>query len=841
MSAKTPVGRLTKATKTHRILGIQPDDFIVVINYDAGAKRTASTEAVKETVNIFVTKVPCYALAVQRGVVAAGEITINQQAQMDKALELAGTEAIKKKVDNMALGGIRDQWKKYIHGEGLDPLHFDHLERLPINYMYVGRQKPAVTFFVDDDDDPTHQVTADVTVVAMPGGVVGGQSADLGLRYITETGTTLEEPIDQMQVEEIFSGQDAILRPSMPREIDISQMTNLKVIGAKLVGSCNLNEDGIYVSEVLAMLEVLYPGTFVGGATGVSIGTPQAERKRIAWSGCIRLEADIQLYLAKQGVPLLVLPADLGASANAVSDFLAGMISEARGFAEPPGGARRAWQQTENFANQGHLRKMYMLAEDEGQWNLFRDAAANVVCVPGQGQVLLNFGPALDGAIDRALSHGDASRLSGDSKLNAGQMMDILMCAKEATCGYIMPTTAAHQAAQQAAAAGAGGKTVVTIAAPDTSGSEHEIRTRQHAIAAAQDLLSTPAQVRELAVLAELAKSSDHAALSVALQSASDNIVRLVCVGDDMQKTLHGSVDASVADKVGIIRGGRGRAHERAVTGKDYAVAPTLGKALACVRNADLLGVNLGHLAGHPDFTHSRENPLKGFAECKDSPKALSVLSAAFSTLTQAWCLAMPAHSAQIVTFVARLCAKINEAISDGAGWPALSVWYRDLLRRNDKQTTKFLLREATEYRAPPNPEWIEERDTKYNILLASAISKAQAAAAAKAAMAEVSAKRADDCKKMENQIVELKRSIAKSRTEPKGNHDKPNPKVNKPSSGAASSSEAGKGEWDGKSRDEQRKFLLNTMGMKDGKYPCTIHHTKSKGPCTRTDCRFYH
>jgi hypothetical protein len=209
-------------------------------------------------------------------------------------------------------------------------------------------------------------------------------------------------------------------------------------------------------------------------------------------------------------------------------------------------------------------------------------------------------------------------------------------------------------------------------------------------------------------------------------------------------------------------------------------------------------------------------------------------------------------HAVQITAFCGRLSEFVRAKIDEGAEWPALSVWYKELMRRVDSQRRQYELKESSVLRTPPDVDWVEDRSTRYSVNLSSAVARTSGQQAAREEARKVADANAAETKKMEKDLIDLKRQLAARK------NDKPDPKKARPDPRKARPDPqktvtppppAGVGEYDGRSRKEQERHLMSTIGMKIvngvNKYPCIFNFTTSKQQCHNhakpEDCKGHH
>ena len=145
--------------------------------------------------------------------------------------------------------------------------------------------------------------------------------------------------------------------------------------------------------------------------------------------------------------------------------------------------------------------------------------------------------------------------------------------------------------------------------------------------------------------------------------------------------------------------------------------------------------------------------------------------------------------------------------------------------------------------RAPPDLEWITDRHSKYAIVLNQSVTETMGAssgrAAAEAAMQGGDPTLAAAIKKMDG-LAKVVESLRLAQSAPKlkgaptppakrqlGREDEPPAKHKK------EAPVAGVGDWDGRSKRAQIAHLNETVGKKDGKFPCLFHFTPGR------TCRF--
>ena len=73
--------------------------------------------------------------------------------------------------------------------------------------------------------------------------------------------------------------------------------------------------------------------------------------------------------------------------------------------------------------------------------------------------------------------------------------------------------------------------------------------------------------------------------------------------------------------------------------------------------------------------------------------------------------------------------------------------------------------------RTPPDVDWVEDRSTRYSVNLSSAVAKSSGQQAAREEAKKVADANAAETKKMEKDLIDLKRQLAARK------HDKPEPK----------------------------------------------------------------
>ena len=844
------LGRLVVAPKATRDPKIEKGDHIVVV---AHAKpQSGQGDGESESVDLFVTNVKAYALAVQRAVVCGDAATneVKRDALMARAHVPQG---ILSGTDTKTLGRIMPQhWRAELLGEGLQPISEADLDVAMSCDELIGKVGWA--------EEPRWD--ADGVFKVSKVRVVLSKGHGEGLIKMTWTdcagGTACEEH-GLCYVSSIFTADanapapQAPVQPQAPpagqrrAQVDIGMFETVVHFCTKLPLSSKLAVGDAPAADLDELLDVLRAVLPEACDTLASVDPANTrERKRICQKAMIQVDAKLQIHCRKTASTVFMPARDSEWTIAQVTARLQALLWG------PPGSAGYPSANVNNIDKTKHPRLFELRKHvSEGEWNGFMDKALIKLMDADTRANTTRTSVIALGKVERAIARGGAQYTAekiaaGTVLMDGDSLYDLLEAASE-NAGLPQPVAAnAPPAANaQQAAANVPQQPVINVMQPDFGGTDGEQRIRQIILSTASKVFNDPSERRALEQMADAAVNAP-ANLYSQLSAAPERVQRLLLSGEESARAINGQIGTEVSTQIGIVRGVLDRRMEKAFTGTEQHSSPRIKAVLKKVR--------LGNIAGSAlcafldvDGKWSHDDPLQAFAELD---RGNEKFFAAVNRLGHAWGLAQPQHAAQITAFCGRLSEFVRARIDEGAEWPSLSAWYKELMNRVDSQRRQYELKESSVLRIPPDVSWIEDRSTRYSVALSSAVSRTVGQRAAREEAKKVADANAAETKKMEKELVDLKRALAARK------NDKPDPKKNKidpkkqdPKKTVTPPPPAGVGEFDGRSRKEQEKHLMSTIGMKPvngvNKYPCIFFFTASKPQCHNhakpEDCKGHH
>ena len=839
------LGRLVTAPKGVREPKVDKGDTVVVIAHSKPQGGSADGE--EEAVDIFVTKIRAYALAVQRAVVCGANATneVKRDALMARAHEPEGIHSVNTKT----LGKILPQgWRAELLGEGARPLAEADLDAVKSCDDLVGKagwaEEPRW------DSDGVFKATK-VRVELSKGQIEG----TVKLTWKDSAGATACETHGHCFVSSIFT-PDSAPDPTQGQSggqqrqlVDVGGFEAVEQFCSKLPKSSKLTGGDDPKADLGELLDVLRAVVPDACETLASVDPANArERKRVCQKAMIQVDAKLQIHVRKTANPVFMPARDSDWSVAQVTARLQALLwgpPGSEGYA-PPNGINSI--DPNKHPRLFHLRKNV----PETEWHVFMDKALDKLLEPAMRASTTRSSVTALGKVERALERGGAQFTAakiadGQVLLDGDALYDLLEAASESAglpqvaSANAQPTSANRQQVMTSATQ----QPVINVMQPDFSGSDGEQRIRQIILSTAVNVFNDPSESRALGLIAEAAVNAPANLYSL-LGDAPARVQRLLLSGEESSRALNGQVGPEVSTQIGIIRGVLDRRMEKAFVGSEQHSSSRVKAVLKKVRLGNIAGASLCAFLDI-DAKWSSDDPLQAFAELD---RGNEKFFAAVNRLGHAWGLAQPQFAVQITAFCGRLSEFVRSQIDQGAEWSALSVWYKELMRRVDSQRRQYELKESTVLRAPPDVDWVEDRSTRYSVDLTSAVAKTSGQRAAREEAKKVAEANAAETKKMEKDLIDLKRQLAARK------HDKPDPKKARPDPKRPDTQKtvtppppAGVGEYDGRSRKEQEKHLMSTVGTKIvngvSKYPCIFHFTKSKPKCHNDakpdDCKGHH
>ena len=290
------LGRLVTAPKGVREPKVDKGDTVVVIAHSKPQGGSADGE--EEAVDIFVTKIRAYALAVQRAVVCGANATneVKRDALMARAHEPEGIHSVNTKT----LGKILPQgWRAELLGEGARPLAEADLDAVKSCDDLVGKvgwaEEPRW------DSDGVFKATK-VRVELSKGQIEG----TVKLTWKDSAGATACETHGHCFVSSIFT-PDPAPDPTQGQSggqqrqlVDVGGFEAVEQFCSKLPKSSKLTGGDDPKADLGELLDVLRAVVPDACETLASVDPANArERKRVCQKAMIQVDAKLQIHVRK--------------------------------------------------------------------------------------------------------------------------------------------------------------------------------------------------------------------------------------------------------------------------------------------------------------------------------------------------------------------------------------------------------------------------------------------------------------------------------------------------------------------------------------------------------------
>ena len=812
---------MARLTKKSPQLKLAKNDYVVVVAYlrtvtENDGRRGGETIIEKTT--LYATAVEADARIVQRYSFKPPTSSDERVALM-KAMRSGVTENLSD-LSNAELHGIHAKYESELHGLNQPALTLSDV----VDAGGGGTLPRVVVSKMHKVENGGLRITSKAVEVSITNKLDG--TCDLAWQW--DDGSQATDNWTNVEVELTF---DITLAESETREGSLLEL----IVGADTPHALIVQQHcartagraaeggSMPVSDMLAIAKALFPAML---DERLGQRPSQKKKKDAAQYFLSLLNEELASAVRVKGEPFII-PADAAGSASAIAALVRSFNSKGSGLSAGPSPA--AWPRCHAIWKRAVDQESFDVAVSEC---MAACLSGNMLdTVRRHSRSMLN---ELERKLTAVGTRGSAAAV--EAYAGNGAVADDLMDA-EAVIAMVFDMLAPQGTAgisdtQQSSVA-----PTVTLATPDLSGTQAEITERTTMKAVADHVAADSRLLQEL----DLIESTPREELGAAVRSASAPIQRLLLAGDQVDKALIGRANARVVDFVVSTRNALLKQYQRAFTNSRTEPEPLLAGALKTVLAGLLGALNPHHLLGQAGVGFTRSTPLKAFEGDSDA----NAKFAQFVTqLQKAWSLAMPEHTSQVICFCAALSEEVAIVRAKGGTWADLGKWYYAIFREVDRAAEQYLTeRHAAVRRAPPDLEWITDRHSKYAIVLNQSVTETMGAssgrAAAEAAMQGGDPTLAAAIKKMDG-LAKVVESLRLARSAPKlkgaptppakrqlGREDEPPAKHKK------EAPVAGVGEWDGRSKRAQIAHLNETVGKKDGKFPCLFHFTPGR------TCRF--
>lgn len=820
---------------------------------------------------------------VQKRIVLGASASLDMREAADAIVAAAQSYV----ASNADLGAIEDQWRKLFLGENLPALTLEDIGAAttspPVPHPLVGRTITVDLPYFGDSGIALGE--REVTISQ-------GEDQDTFILSFSVDGKAEQETVDRVFLDEIARGvaPDATAPAPAPApppaaaglslgpapaeqylRVDISDFTLVQqALGSLAIAGAVSTADMWHIGHVT------HPAIVAQGGAAPTPKRKHQLSERVA----DRIEDGLSAHLQSAGIPSLVVPASLGTAA-AVAAYLNPLISGQRVGTQrlhtgppppPPPDPFAAFPRVKVIKDK--LSKS--IAEFTDGMNRILDVAPHLdnprMRAALRGQQLAEFGE-LERAFEELGGEATPAALAAASppnQMGADALLHMYMnlihkwnaAQRRGGSGSTQP-----QRSQQPSGSVGNAWSVasnqpvvqhVQVARHDSSGTELEQRERHNIMLAAQAVSCSQSDSSFIANLSVLSATNASQVRVKAAQGSSD-IQRLLLSGYEPHKALDSHVAPSLVAAVGDLRGTILREISNSWGGEGFA--PTSGqtkqiKHLLAGRHAMLdYHALLGKTGGS-----TIDDPLKPF---KSDPHADKFYPSAVSSETHLWSLCAPEYQVAIVAFQTKRSEIVREAREQEVEWDSISEWDRDVRRKMDQVAEKYATRESLLRRGSPELKWLTDMSFKHNVTLAGKVSQALAIKATREAAEKRQLERdvADKAeqKRLQEEMNSLRKQLkaiddraAKRPRIGEGEGGKGKGAKGKGAGGRGNGGGRGGGgagdpdasdkSWGGRSRKDQQRHLLSSIGMKDGKYPCLFHFTEGR-TCTKSaaECKGHH
>ena len=502
-----------------------------------------------------------------------------------------------------------------------------------------------------------------------------------------------------------------------------------------------------------------------------------------------------------------------------------------------------------------------------GQADDFRAKAVCLVCESEQQKVALEDHDIFEALLAEWMASGlenfqeaSLAALAAGPAMSATDAACFIVRCKSAKQAALARTT---QAAQVPTPAAANPPMSIFIRAPVDGAKEEGTEDSATAVAAAAQRIAASREqtgvLNGLARIAELdASPTGLASLTRELDSRGarlPDLVRLVSADAASISNLASTMaaDSQFIANVRAIRGACLRRVELLIKGGDLTNrwSDRERKHADRTRCGRFSKVDLAAFVDEDGAASgfSSAAPLDHFAKMDD---AVSQLQTALSIFFMIWTRSHTdaGYVSGVAAFGVEVSRFLAEKLCEGASWPEVSRYWRDLMRMCEGQTLRFERREATSLLATPQTAWATDRNNKHvDKLLSSMHKRKLASLEALVAEADAKSKKLADGgdkrkmdqleKKLKGQAQQLEQ-LSRAKAAAAAKNQPPIPAKGKGGRGRGRGRGRG-GPFD--TQYETQAQLTARLGTDaTGKEPCWFHHVKGEcNPPGGRTCTRYH